>query len=125
MGVNWRDIAEWNQIDPNAALLAGSTLYLYNAKPIESKVAEAPKRKANSYIVQAGDTLTGIADKFDLNVSELAKFNNLPVTYQVRTNQNLWLIPDKMPKPTVAQPGAQKPAPTRAEVQPVSSRYTV
>ena len=44
MGVNWRDIAEWNQIDPNAALLAGSTLYLYNAKPIEPKVAEAPKR---------------------------------------------------------------------------------
>ena len=125
MGLNWRDIAEWNQIDPNAALLAGSTLYLYNAKPIEPKVAEAPKRKANSYIVQAGDTLTGIADKFDLNVSELAKFNNLPVTYQVRTNQNLWLIPDKMPKPPVAQPAAQKPAPARAEVQPVSSRYTV
>ncbi|MFO1365018.1 MAG: LysM peptidoglycan-binding domain-containing protein [Moraxella osloensis] len=125
MGVNWRDIAEWNQIDPNAALLAGSTLYLYNAKPIEPKVAESPKRKANSYIVQAGDTLTGIADKFDSNVSELAKFNNLPVTYQVRTNQNLWLIPDKMPKPPVAQPAAQKPAPARAEVQPVSSRYTV
>ena len=125
MGLNWRDIAEWNQIDPNTALLAGSTLYLYNAKPIEPKVAEAPKRKANSYIVQAGDTLTGIADKFDLNVSELAKFNNLPVTYQVRTNQNLWLIPDKMPKPPVAQPVAQKPAPARAEVQPVSSRYTV
>ena len=125
MGVNWRDIAEWNQIDPNAALLAGSTLYLYNAKPIEPKVAESPKRKANSYIVQAGDTLTGIADKFDLNVSELAKFNNLPVTYQVRTNQNLWLIPDKMPEPPVAQPAAQKPAPARAEVQPVSSRYTV
>lgn len=125
MGVSWRDIAEWNQIDPNSALLAGSTLYLYNAKPIEPKVAEVPKRKANSYIVQAGDTLTGIAEKFDLNVSELAKFNNLPVTYQVRTNQNLWLIPDKVPKVPVIQPIAAKPTPVRSQVQPVSSRYTV
>ena len=124
MGVSWREIAEWNQIDPNAALLAGSTLYIYNAKPIEPKVTEVPKRKANSYIVQAGDTLTDIAEKFDLNVSELAKFNNLPVNYQVRTGQNLWLIPDKMPKPPVTQPAA-KPTPTKSQVQPVSSRYTV
>ena len=124
MGVNWRDIAEWNQIDPNAALLAGSTLYIYNAKPTEPKVVEAPKRNANSYIVQAGDTLTDIAETFDLNVSELAKFNNLPVNYQVRTGQNLWLIPDKMPKPPVIQPAA-KPTPTKSQVQPVSSRYTV
>lgn len=98
MGVSWRDIAEWNQMDANAPLLAGATLYLYDAKPTEPKPQDTAKSKPHSYVVQAGDTLTGIANKFDLNLSELAKFNNIPVNYQVRTNQNLWLIPDKMPK---------------------------
>jgi LysM repeat protein len=96
MGVNWRDIAEWNQIEPNSALLAGSTLYLYDAKPIaEPKPVERATRP-DSYRVQAGDTLTDIANKFNLSLSELAKYNNLPVNYSVRTGQNLWLIPDKM-----------------------------
>lgn len=108
MGVSWRDIAEWNQIDPNKALLAGSTLYLYNAKPVaEAKPIVKPTRP-DSYVVQSGDTLTGIAAKFDLSLSELAKYNNIPTDYQVRSKQTLWLIPDKVPSKVVTAP---KPAP--------------
>lgn len=121
MGVSWRDIAEWNQIDPNRALLAGSTLYLYNAKPIEPKPVQRETRP-DSYRVQAGDTLTDIADKFDLSLSELAKYNNLPVNYQVRTGQSLWLIPDKV-APTLVKPVATN---YRKPVNKTNtSRYTV
>lgn len=118
-GVNWRDIADWNQIDPNAPLLAGSTLYLYNAKPMEAK-ATTPAKRPNSYVVQSGDTLTSIADKFDLSVADLAKYNNLTTNYQVKTKQTLWLIPDKVAttKATTTQTTAKK-------YQGVTSKYTV
>lgn len=116
MGVNWRDIAEWNQIDANAPLLAGTTLYLYNAKPIVQEKPVVKATRPNSYIVQSGDTLGSIADKFGLSVSDLAKYNNLPITYQVKTKQNLWLIPDKIP----AKVGAKKPI-----YQGATTKYTV
>ncbi|WP_395144424.1 LysM peptidoglycan-binding domain-containing protein [Moraxella atlantae] len=90
LGVNWRDIAEWNQIDANAPLYVGTTLYIYNAKPNNKD------NRPDSYTVQAGDTLTGIAAKYGLSISELARYNNLPVNYQVRTKQSLWLVPGKV-----------------------------
>lgn len=121
MGVNWRDIAEWNQIEPNSALLAGSTLYLYDAKPIaEPKPVERATRP-DSYRVQAGDTLTDIANKFNLSLSELAKYNNLPVNYSVRTGQNLWLIPDKMS--AASKPAASNYRKPTSQVN--TSKYTV
>lgn len=121
MGVNWRDIAEWNQIDPNAPLLAGSTLYLYNAKPIaEAKPVVKPTRP-NSYIVQSGETLTSVADKFDLSLSDLAKYNNLPTNYQVKTKQNLWLIPDKV----VAKPVVTAKKTSYPTYQGATTKYTV
>lgn len=117
MGVSWRDIAEWNQIDANAPLLAGSTLYLYNAKPIAEEKPVQKATRPNSYIVQPSDTLGSIADKFGLSVADLAKYNNLPVNYQVKTKQNLWLIPDKVPATKAV---AKKPV-----YQGATSKYTV
>lgn len=119
MGVKAGDIAEWNQIDPSKGLLAGATLYLYNAKPIAEPTAVKPLPKTitkktttpESYVVQPGDTLLGIANKYDLSVSELAKYNNIPTTYAVKTKQTLWLIPNKVkPTPVVTpKPVAKTP----------------
>lgn len=97
-GVSWRDIAEWNQIDPNANLLAGSTLYLYNAKPMDSAAASTPSApaKPESYVVQSGDTLIGTANRFGLSVSELASYNNLSTSAELLRGQKLWLIPGKV-----------------------------
>ncbi len=99
-GLNWRDIAEWNQIDANDPLLAGSKLYLYDAKPIAPLVtassSTAPAiNKPERYKVQSGDTLIGTAGRFGLSVSELAKYNNLATNADLRIGQTLWLVPNR------------------------------
>jgi LysM repeat protein len=80
--VSWRDIAKWNQIDPNNTLFVGATLYLYDAKPqaIDRPVPVKAESKPESYTVKANDSLTGVADQFGLTVKQLADYNNLSVT---------------------------------------------
>jgi LysM repeat protein/soluble lytic murein transglycosylase-like protein len=84
-GLNWREIAKWNQMDANAALITGTPLYLYGAKKI---VIEAP----TSYVVQAGDTLTDVAAQFNLSTRQLADRNDLKVTSNLMTGTRLNLV---------------------------------
>ncbi|WP_433847146.1 LysM peptidoglycan-binding domain-containing protein [Acinetobacter proteolyticus] len=98
-GVNWRDIAQWNQIDPNGTLFVGASLYLYDAKPEAPKAAEKP----DSYVVQSGDSLTNLASRFDLSLKQLADYNNLSVTDGLFVGQKLTLIEPKSNSRTVQQ----------------------
>lgn len=84
-GVNWRDVANWNQINPSGALLAGSSLYLYGAKKPE------PVKPA-SYVVQAGDTLTDVAAKFDMTPRQLADLNGMSATSNLLRGARLSLV---------------------------------
>lgn len=52
---------------------------------------EAGNERPNIYIVQAGDSLTRIANRYDLTVAELAKANGLAVTAGLRIGQRLKL----------------------------------
>lgn len=99
-GLYWRDIADWNQINPNATLLSGTKLYLYNAKPIvplsesaKTKDANAVNSQPNTYIVRPGDTLIGTANRVGLSVSRLASYNGLSTKADLRVGDKLWLIP--------------------------------
>lgn len=83
--VNWRDIANWNQIDPNKSLYVGTSLYLYNAKKPQ------PVRPT-SYVVQSGDTLTAVAEKFGLSNRQLAEMNNLTPTSNLLRGSRLTLV---------------------------------
>lgn len=93
-GVSWRDIAKWNQIDPNSTLFVGTSLYLYDAKPqqvVDRSVAAKLDTKPDSYTVKANDSLTAIAEQFGLSVKQLAEYNNLSVTSGVFVGQKLTL----------------------------------
>ena len=84
-GVNWRDIANWNQIDPSAPLFAGSSLYLYGAKKPEPV-------KPTSYLVQAGDTLTDVAARFDMTPKQLADLNGMSANSNLLRGARLTLV---------------------------------
>ncbi|MGP5519933.1 LysM peptidoglycan-binding domain-containing protein [Psychrobacter namhaensis] len=114
-GVNWRDIAEWNQIDASAKLLSGSTLYLYNAKTIEplSNANNAAAKQPDSYVVQGGDTLIGTANRFGLSVTQLASYNNLSSRADLLRGQKLWLIPGKVTAPATT-PAAPSTKPSKS-----------
>lgn len=91
-GVNWRDIAKWNQIDPNAMLFVGTSIYLYDAKPVvQDRPANSANSKPDSYVVQANDNLTSVANQFGLSVKQLADFNDLTVTSGLFVGQKLSL----------------------------------
>ncbi len=84
-GLNWREIAKWNQMDTNATLITGTPLYLYGAKKI---VEVAP----TTYVVQAGDTLTDVAAQFNLTTRQLADRNDLKVTSNLIKGTRLNLV---------------------------------
>ncbi|MDE2421809.1 MAG: LysM peptidoglycan-binding domain-containing protein [Gammaproteobacteria bacterium] len=84
-GLNWREIAKWNQMDANATLITGTPLYLYGAKKI---VEVAP----TTYVVQAGDTLTDVAAQFNLTTRQLADRNDLKVTSNLIKGARLNLV---------------------------------
>ncbi len=89
-GVNWRDVAKWNQVDPNGTLYVGTTLYLYDAKPPAETPAPVKKRgKVQSYIVKPNDSLTGVAEQFGMSVADLATLNDLKVTSNLLVGQKL------------------------------------
>ena len=103
-GVNWRDVAKWNQIADNAVLYVGTTIYLYDAKPV-APVVETPKPKTvpNTYTVRANDTLSGIANEYGLSLKQLADYNDLTVTSGVYTGQKLQLKPSAQTKKAEAE----------------------
>lgn len=88
-GVNWRDVAKWNQIDPNSPLYVGTTIYLYDAKPVQE--ATTTKEKPETYVVQANDSLTSVANQFGFSVKQLADFNGLSTNSGLFVGQKLLL----------------------------------
>ena len=93
-GVNWRDIAQWNQIDPAGKLFVGASLYLYDAKP-QADTSRTVESKPESYVVQSGDSLTNLAARFDLSLKQLADYNNLSVTDGLFVGQKITLVEPK------------------------------
>ena len=66
------------------------------SKPKATVLAAAPEiptRKA-AYSVQKGETLYSVARKHSVNVAQLAKWNNIPMTTEVQAGQKL-LVVDK------------------------------
>lgn len=75
-----------------------------NAEPPEPPAPEAPQVK--DYTVESGDTLSGIAGKFDTSTEHLQELNHLPNPDQLDVGQVL-----KVPDTGAAEPVTQPPQP--------------
>jgi membrane-bound lytic murein transglycosylase D len=84
-GVSIAAIKEWNNLDNNK-IVAGKKLKIYTDEsyaPTSTDIASKnTKGNINYYKVKKGDTISGIATKYHISVSELKKWNGL-------TNNNI------------------------------------
>jgi membrane-bound lytic murein transglycosylase D len=88
------------------------------ATAASQKPAETPSKKS-SYAVLKGETLYAVARKHSVNVAQLAKWNNIPITTEVQTGQKL-IVAETAPnnKPTAPSTPSSKAA--KAPVKPAS-----
>lgn len=92
--VNVNDLRDWNGIRGNL-IREGQTLVMYTqtASPSQSTstatVAEAPDKGARYHVVQAGDTLWGIAKNHGISVEKLKELNNISNHYQLKIGTKL------------------------------------
>ncbi|MES2650790.1 MAG: transglycosylase SLT domain-containing protein [Bacteroidota bacterium] len=79
-GVEVQDLKVWNALK-GTTIIPGQKLKIYNASTALKEVAAKPKTKYITYKVKAGDTLSGIAEKFDgATVANIKKVNGLRKT---------------------------------------------
>lgn len=74
-GVSVSDLKEWNDLESDV-IKEGQVLKLYTTKESTNK-KEKEKSKTEYYTVKKGDTLAKIADKYDVTISDLKKWNKL------------------------------------------------
>ena len=86
---------------------------------------EKQKSVDNIVVVQAGDTLYGLAKKYNMSVQDLAKANNLSEPYQLSVGQKL-LLSEKNEKSDdatdvleISRPGSGVKTTTRVELQEI------
>lgn len=129
-GVNWRDVANWNQVNPTGTLFVGTTLYLYDAKPV---TVDAPSTTSNtskvekttSYVVKPNDSLTAVAEQFGLSLQQLANYNNLSVSSNLLVGQKLSLVDNPNRKPVIENSSKEQKTTQRAEVKLKTKVYSV
>lgn len=71
------DILSWNKLPSKAALKVGDKITIKKTGNI-TVASTAPAIKQISYTVKSGDTLGQISKKFNVNVTDLRKWNNVP-----------------------------------------------
>jgi membrane-bound lytic murein transglycosylase D len=79
MGVNIGALSRWNNLHPEKKLIPGDKLKIrVNRDPAPSgQPLEVREGKEILYVVKEGDTLWGIAKKYNITVAEIKAWNHL------------------------------------------------
>lgn len=78
--VEWSDVSRWNKVYSSRDLKPGQALTLWvpsGFKPRPHPGPPKPPPKPTSYTVRSGDTLSELAERFDVSTSDLAAWNGI------------------------------------------------
>ena len=82
--ISWRKLARYNERDKHDRLHKGDIIYL------KKKRKKAPKQyKRHPHIVQQGESMYTIAQKYGIRIESLYKMNRLSPSYQLRIGDKL------------------------------------
>ena len=88
--VSVRQITRWNRLDSGALIRPGQNLVIW-----QSRKGGAEKIVRTVYYrVRSGDSLYGIAQKFNVSITDLRRWNKLPEGKYLQPGQNLKLYVD-------------------------------
>ena len=78
VGISWKKLAKYNERDKNDILHKGDIIYL------KKKRKKAPKQyKKHPHIVQAGESMYGISQKYGIRLKNLYKMNGLDPDFKI------------------------------------------
>lgn len=78
VGISWKKIAEYNERDKDDILHKGDIIYL------KKKRKKAPKQyKKRPHIVQPGESMYGVAQKYGIRLKSLYKMNHLNPDFKI------------------------------------------
>ena len=97
--VGVRSLAKWNGLAPRDTLRAGQKLVIwtkYGQRVASSKTSFSPHSKTQKirYRVRRGDSLARIADKFNIRIHQVMRWNNLKKGVVLQPGQRLTLHVD-------------------------------
>ncbi len=87
--LDYLDLARWNGISAPYTIHRGEKLRLKPGK----RAATSQRAAGGYYTVQSGDSLSGIAEKLNLSMRDLAIWNGLKPPYTIHVGQRLRLTP--------------------------------
>ena len=79
----------WQETPPTSAVLYAAT----TADQTSTVVSEKPRAEIISYVVQQGDTVSGIAQKFGVSIDTIRWANDLPSISSIKPGQTLKILP--------------------------------
>lgn len=91
--VSTRNLAKWNGIAPTDMLRPGQKLAIWLDTVSEDQRPDSIM-KTLTYTVKRGDSLSRIANKFNVRISDIAKWNDLSAKRYLQPGQKLKLIVD-------------------------------
>ncbi|MBU2970629.1 LysM peptidoglycan-binding domain-containing protein [Pseudoalteromonas sp. C2R02] len=91
-GVTIQQLSKWNKLKTSAMIKPGQKLLVYKNKTPKSGLKTV--NRTITYKVRSGDSLARIANKFNVSISEIIKWNKISKNKYLQPGQKLKLLVD-------------------------------